>query len=74
MASDPLKSALAQFVQEHMPWPFSDVSRHDSEGNDAAWAITETLLPYVEREFAGIVETAKDAKRRTYPKPKGGRP
>lgn len=66
--SDHLKAALAQFVQEHMPWPFEDVSRFDNEGNDAAWAIAETLLPQFAREFAGIVETAKDVKRRTYPK------
>jgi hypothetical protein len=58
-----LKGALAQFIQEHMPWPFSDVSRYDDEGNDAAWDIAERLLPRVEAEFADITRSAKQSRR-----------
>lgn len=68
MRNEDFKAALAQFIQEHMPWPFIDVSRHDSEGTDAAWEIATTLEPAFQREFASIAETAKEVKRRTYPK------
>lgn len=62
-----VKAALAAFVQEHMPWPFSDVSRYDDEATDAAHEITTVLLPRVLSEFDGVAETAKAVKRRSYP-------
>lgn len=62
-----LKAALAEFVQEHMPWPFSDVSRHDAEGTDTAWVIAESLMSPLLSEFSSIADTAKETKRKTYP-------
>lgn len=63
-----LKAALKQFIQEHMPWPFYDVSRHDYEGSDTASNIADAVLPHLEREFSGIVRTATNTRRRNYPK------
>ena len=63
-----LRAALASFVQEHMPWPFADISRHGDEATDTAWAIADRLAPRVAAEFASVAQTARDLKRRTYPK------
>lgn len=59
-----LRAALADFVQEHMPWPFSDVSRDDDEGNDAAWDVADRLLPRVLSEFQDIATSAKTSRRK----------
>jgi hypothetical protein len=65
--SDPksleLKQALAEFVREHMPWPFYDMSRYDSEGTDAAHDIAERLLPKLQAEFDDIARSAKTSWR-----------
>lgn len=67
MADKNLKAALAEFIQENMPWPFSDVSRHDDEGIDTAWAIAEEIYPRLEREFADLTGTAKRTFKRKHP-------
>jgi len=39
------EAALASFIQEHMPWPYSDVERYSDEANDAAWAVAKAQGP-----------------------------
>lgn len=62
------RRCLIDLIQEHMPWPFCDVSRHDDEGYQTAVVIVDSLLTRILGEFADIARTAKTAKRRTYPK------
>lgn len=62
-ALSPLENMLAEFVQEHMPWPFGDVSRYDSEGADAARDIAKRLIGPLEREFADITQSARESSR-----------
>lgn len=44
-------AALASLVQEHMPWPYSDVARDSDEANDTAWAIARK---HAERLWAAM--------------------
>jgi hypothetical protein len=39
------ESALAHFIQDEMPWPYTDVDRHSDEANDVAWAIARAEGP-----------------------------
>jgi hypothetical protein len=39
------EAALAQFIQQEMPWPYRDVSRDSGEASDAAWAVAKVEGP-----------------------------
>lgn len=35
------EAALAAFLVEHQPWPYSDVDRHRDEATDVAWLVAK---------------------------------
>lgn len=39
------ESAFAHFLQDEMPWPYTDVDRHSSEANDVAWDMAKAEGP-----------------------------